>query len=588
MPRPIVSPEINQPSRRAPLIVGRDPGSNESAQGRPFVGEAGSIIFGGYDKLTSRHVQGAIAKAGLVREDCNITNRVLRQPWNNDFFKHSWEDIKDGHKQLIKLIEELNPSIIIATGSQAAYDLVPNWRTLTDKPPKPVNTGGANIKGAKAVLDRRGFFFYDHDLPTDAPVLVTLHPASCLYQAMPNRLLLDIDMARLGAHLRGELVRQDWPVPIRVRNSGDLLQLWESAHPVAYDIEITWGGNKFLCMAMYTREGQAFLVYGDALGACEEWLHSDQPKLCHNGQFDRYFLDTRCGIEVGGRHEDTICAHWACYPELAGKEDTGREDQKKKTTSTMTRKGLNFLASFHLDVGWWKTYTTDPVLMGQLCVNDVAATQWCWEIIEPEIDDMVVRVQYERQLSKLPALIGVQKRGFLIDEELRQDRMAALSARGDGLSKEAHEAGLSFLQMYNITHHPDGTEYWWYHDARCECCFGGELKRAHCVNCAGIKPSGANGSLKKRDLVIWAWRNTGMMKPDIDALKKDAILALVPECEACEGTGKIPEWNFNPLSSTQMRSLLFEHLDVPKYCYSGKDPDASEDTLKKVLQWAND
>jgi len=201
---------------------------------------------------------------------------------------------------------------------------------------------------------------------------------------------------------------------------------------------------------------------------------------------------------------------------------------------------------------------------------------------------MEVRRQYERQLSKLPALIGVQKRGFRIDEDMRQARLAELGARQYTLETQAHDTGLEFLKAHNITHQPDGTEYWWYHDARCECCFGGDFKKLHCITCAKIRPTGANGSLKKRDLVIWAWRNTGMIKTDIDNLKKDAILAIVPPCKVCKGQGKIAEWDFNPLSATQMKTLIFDLLEAPKYCYSGKEPDASEDTLKKVLEWTED
>lgn len=579
-----VDPEINIPHPGAPLIVGRDPGANEVKQGRPFVGKSGQLLFGGFDPLAGEVIPGVISAAGLRRSDVNITNRVLRQPWNNDFYRHSWDDINDGLRQLRHTIEDLQPSVIVALGAQAAYDLVPGWQTLTDRHPGE-NSGGASVKSAKAIMDRRGFIWYPEDstgLP--CPLITSLHPAACIYQPMPNRILLDMDFQRVGLLLRDELPRQVWPDFTRITSKADIAPLWE-ADLVSYDIEITWGGERFLCIAFYTSDGRAFLAYEDGLGACVDWLRSPRHKLAHNSQFDRYYLDAKMDIPVGGRHEDTIVGHWATYPELAGKEDTGREDQRKKSKNQMTRKGLNFLASVHLNYPWWKTYTSDPARMGRLCVNDVVATLDCWAPIERDIEEFGVRHQYERQLAKLPALIAVQKRGFLVDEALRQERMQAISARQTTLADEARSAGESFLREHSLTHRDDGTEYWWYHDAQCPCCNGGSVKSQACDSCAGIEGRGAGGAILKKDLVLWAWRSTDIPKADLDKMKKEDLTELLPVCRICEGRGKIPDWDFNPLSDTQLPALLWDHLGVPKYCAPG-GPNAQEETIKRVLEWS--
>lgn len=576
---PIVKPEINVRGKRAPLIVGRDPDRSDTMAGRPFTGPSGSLIFGGLDTVAGTDVSGALALAGLKRRDVNITNRVLRQPWSGDFGRHSRRDLDEGLDALKALIKELNPSVIVACGAQAAYDLVPGWATLTDRNPGEYS-GGYSIYEAKDVLDRRGFFWFNPLLGVDCPILVTLHPGACLYQTMPNRLMLDIDFMRLGAHLRGELPRRVWPTPTRIYTKRDMDPVWDSKL-VSYDIETTWGGDKLLCIGLYTKEGQAFIAYDDAARCTEEWFRSDHPKLVQNGQFDRYYFDAKLGIPVGGRHEDTIVGHWACYPELAGKEDTGREDQRKKTSYTMTRKGLNFLASFHLDVPWWKTYTSDRAQMGQLCVNDVAATMWLWEIIEPEIDAMGVRRQYERQMATLPALIRIQKRGFLIDEKLRQERIATLTGRKDKLEAGAHNAALAFIQAHDLRYAEDGSEYWWYHAARCDCC-GGPKRALHCDRCAGLPDT------KKPTLVQWAWRASKGQR-DLAALKKmkaAELVALLPPCAACGGTSKIDKWDLNIMSATQMTELLFNHLGVPKRCAVGGIPNATDETIQNALLWA--
>ena len=573
-----VDPEINQHRKGAPLIVGRDPGYEEGARGKPFIGKDGRLVFGGFDQYTGQTVQGSIANAGLSRQDCNITYRVLRTAWNDDFFRHSHEDIADGRRQLEALIEELQPSFIMACGAHAAYDLIPTWATLTDRHPGMMS-GGRSIKGAKEAMDRRGFVWYPEETGLPCPIMPTLHPMEAVFSAVPHRILLDIDFRRMGAILRGELPRAFFPDYTIVRTKADMDPVWDS-ELVSYDIEIKWGGEAFLCVAFFTKEGKAYLAYTDGLKATEPWLRSDRPKLAHNSQFDRYFLEAKMGIPVGGRHDDTICGHWACYPELAGKEDTGQEIQKKKSKNEMTRKGLNFLASFHLNLPWWKTYTSDPHVMGRLCVNDVYATMKAHEIIDADIDDMHVRWQYERQLAKLPALIAVQKRGFLIDEALRTERLDFLMTRSEDLYAASKASGEEYLKSADLTHTPEGKEYWWYHASQCECCRS--VKRAlHCPWCAGLK------DIKKPALILWGMRQ-GMDRDMLKKTKASEILAMLPPCKHCEGSGKVAKWDFNPMSSTQLPALLWEHLGVPKGLAVRGEPSGDEDTLKKVLEWAKE
>jgi hypothetical protein len=567
-----VDPEINQPTKGHPLFIGGSPGYEEVTAGKPFAGKGGRVIFGGHDQYTGEYMQGSIVNAGLMRQDCNITYRVPKQAWNGDFYRHSWDDIKDGQVQLERLIGQLEPSFIVACGPEAAYDLVPQWPTLTDRRPGEYS-GGRSIKSAKESMDRRGFMW----LPADGaayPTMPILDPWTAYYSPMPHRVLVDIDMQRMGSYLRGDFPRQHFPTFTRITNESHMDVVWDS-ELVAYDIEITWGGEKFLCIALYTYEGHAFLAYDDGLGAVREWLVSDRPKLAHNGQFDRYFLDAKMGIPVGGRHEDTIVGHWACYPEMAGKADTGGvAGTKKGSGNQMTRKGLNFLASFHLNYPWWKTYTSSPDLMGRLCVNDVVATMDCYKIVNAEVDDMGVRWQYEQQLAKIPALIAVQKRGMLVDEEMRAERVATLHGRQTKLYEESAEAALSYLKEHHITHDDKGKELWWYHAGQCQCCNGAAL----CKQCNEVK------DFKKSTLIGWGMRQ-GMDRDSLKKLKVAEIKEMLQPCTTCDGTGKVDKWDFNPMSSTQLPALLWSYLGVPKSLISGK-PDASEETIKKVLSWA--
>tara|TARA_R110002020_G_scaffold121916_3_gene277025 strand:+ start:18437 stop:20182 length:1746 start_codon:yes stop_codon:yes gene_type:complete len=574
-----LDPEINQESKPAPLIVARDPDYMSMSKSEPMMGNAGKLVTGGYDPITGDYIQGSVYRAGLDRKDFNIAYLVPTDAWNGEFFRHSWEDINDGLSALQNLIDKLQPSFIMSLGAHVSHALLPQWATLTDKF-QGQYSGGKSIKSAKEAMDRRGFVWYPEEgtgLP--CPIMPTLHPMTAYYSPVPERILMDIDFARMGSILRGELPRTHFPSFTRVYNEADLAPVWDS-ELVAYDIEITWGGTKFLCIAFYTAEGSAFLAYEDALRAVEPWLRSDRPKLAHNGQFDRYFLEAKMGIPVGGRHEDTIIGHWACYPELAGKSDTGggAGENRKAKGRKMTRKGLNFLASFHLNYPWWKTYTSSAEMMGRLCVNDVVATMDAHKIITEDIDSFLVREQYERQLKKIPSLISVQKRGFRVDNKLRLDRIKVLEDRQHTLQSSSAEAAESFLKDNDHKVDPDtGKEYPWYHSGRCDCCNGASI----CKACNKVK------DFKKSSLILWGMRQ-GMDLNGLKAMKVAEIKELLSTCEACEGMRKVDQWDFNPMSSTQLPVLLWKLLGIPKGLHGRSGPDASEDTIKKVYEWSKE
>jgi hypothetical protein len=561
-----ISPRIR---KGAPLIVGSHPDYYTLNKNKHFAGDAGQLIVGGYDKVTGEFIPGAAEMLGYFPDECSMTYRVP-SGWGGPFERLPENLIKRGADELKEVIAAAEPSVIIALGPQAAYDLVPEWATLTDRKPGDYS-GGRHIKGAKEAMDRRGFIWYD-DVP--CPVIPTLHPASAVYSLI-DRMLINIDFKRAGDVLRDKLPRQTFPRATRIRTARDMRAVWE-ADLVAYDIEITWGGKKFLCIGLYTDKGEAYLAYGDALKAVEPWLRSDHRKLAHNGQFDRYFLEAKMGIPVGGRHEDTIVGHWACYPEIAGKAETGGDRSGRKSGGhKTTRKGLNFLASFHLNYPWWKTYTSSPEKMGELCVNDVVATMDCWKIISEDMDHFNVREQYIRQMKKIPRLIAVQKRGFKVDSELHAERISELEARGGELYNQSRAAALEYLVAEHHTHYEDGKEYPWYHAAQCPCCNGGSI----CKTCNNLR------DLKKPSLVLWCMRQ-GMSRDEATSMTTAQIKDKLHTCATCEGNKKIDSWDFNPLSSTQMPLVLWGLLGIPKGLHGKDGPDASEETMKKVFEWS--
>jgi uracil-DNA glycosylase len=94
------------------LCIGEGPGFNEDRIGEPFVGQAGKLL----DKL--------FPLAGLERKDVFITNIVHhRPPENRDPLP---EEISAYGKYLDKIIEIINPKIIITLGRYSMAKFLPN------------------------------------------------------------------------------------------------------------------------------------------------------------------------------------------------------------------------------------------------------------------------------------------------------------------------------------------------------------------------------------------------------------------------------------------------------------------------------
>lgn len=94
------------------LLCGEGPGRMESIQGLPFVGPAGKLL----DKL--------LILAGLERKKVFITNVVHhRPPDNRDPLP---EEISAYGKYLDKIIEIINPKVIITLGRFSMAKFLPN------------------------------------------------------------------------------------------------------------------------------------------------------------------------------------------------------------------------------------------------------------------------------------------------------------------------------------------------------------------------------------------------------------------------------------------------------------------------------
>ncbi len=127
------------------LFIGEAPGANEDKQGIPFCGMSGQI-------LTS-----LLASVGLTREDIFITNTILCRPPDNR--NPNKEEIENCHSRLDKLIQIMQPKVIVTIGNFAT-------ERILDK------TGINKLRGKvfPLVINRQ-----------EVKIVPVIHPASYLY-----------------------------------------------------------------------------------------------------------------------------------------------------------------------------------------------------------------------------------------------------------------------------------------------------------------------------------------------------------------------------------------------------------------------
>lgn len=132
------------PSSAELLIVGEAPGAEEDVQAKPFVGRSGQLLT---KMLTA---------IGLTREQVYITNVVKCRPPQNRNPKA--EEVAACAPFLLEQIRLVRPKLLLALGTFAA-------QTLLQTPDPIMRLRGKSYTYAQL------------------PLIVTLHPAACLYNA---------------------------------------------------------------------------------------------------------------------------------------------------------------------------------------------------------------------------------------------------------------------------------------------------------------------------------------------------------------------------------------------------------------------
>jgi uracil-DNA glycosylase family 4 len=123
------------------MFIGEAPGADEDAQGEPFVGRAGQLLY------------AMLAALGLKREEVFIANVLKCRPPNNR--DPQADEVEHCEPYLIRQIELIQPKLIVALGRHAAHSLLKTDLAL------------ARLRGQRLSYQ-------------NIPLVVTYHPAYLL------------------------------------------------------------------------------------------------------------------------------------------------------------------------------------------------------------------------------------------------------------------------------------------------------------------------------------------------------------------------------------------------------------------------
>jgi uracil-DNA glycosylase family 4 len=395
------------------MIIGEAPGADEEKFGRPFVGSSGRLL------------EILLNKAGILRQQCYITNVVKERPHKNDISqfldlsKKVPVESPEYHRYKLYLIDEINevnPNVIIAVGSVALY-------TLT---------------GKKSVTKWRGSIL---ESETGHKVIPIIHPAAALRQYIYRhfisfdlkKVVREKDFPEIKLKDRYYLVDPDF---MQVMG---FLKVCKEKPMVAFDIEVSH--EEVSCISFAYDEHQAISIPLTKGGDSEYYTLQEEREIWNmiseiledediislgqNVVFDATFLFRKYGIKAKNLH-DTMIMMAILYPDFP--------------------KGLDFITSVFSDLNYYKDERKD---MNTIISNNEAF--WVYNArdsivlmeayprIKQDLERMNLWETYENQRRLIQPLLYMTELGIKMDVDGMKNASVAADERLLEIEKEVNE-----------------------------------------------------------------------------------------------------------------------------------------------------
>lgn len=412
------------PENARVMIVGEAPGHEEETykvkdpvtgtpmlQPQPFVGSSGRLL----DKL--------LGNAGIIREECFITNICKYRPPNNNL--SAWFDTKTAakkngtplyngrypHKEVVEGLAELaqeidlvKPELIIALGEPAL------WAT----------TGESGItKWRGSTLNPQRFH--------GSKVIPTYHPAAIM-RNYSWKVFAEHDLKKCAEELDNPIEKPNYTFRIRPSFTDVFATLEQLKHQLdsnetrlAVDLEtraghiacigIAWSSTDAICIPfMCTESHDGYWQYSDVEYHVIRRIRGiiGHPNARIVGQ--NYLYDEQYNILWWGAksnvYMDTMLAQHVCYPGMA--------------------KDLNTLSSLHCayheywkDEGkLWDTSMPEDDYWVYNC-KDAVTTLECSYALDKQIDRLGLREQFNFQMRTYECCLQAMLRGVRVDKKNR-------------------------------------------------------------------------------------------------------------------------------------------------------------------------
>ena len=374
-------------------FIGEAPGIEEKAKGRPFIGSAG------------KKLNNLLMGAGIMREECYITNVIKERPQQNDIkqfidiggerVKHETEEYLEYERILYKELAQLNCNIIVPLGATALYAV-----------------------GRKfSIMKWRGSILNSSTETGSKKMVPVIHPAAALRNAI------------FSYHIRRDLerVREESKSPelnppkrnlIIEPTLDEALSFLKSLSEItSFDIEVS--GYELSCLC-FTQSPDVCMSI-PFRGSLGNYWHPEQEiklmravtevlenpnitKIIHNASFDTAFMYEKYGIQTVN-FEDTMVAHGMLWPQFP--------KSLAFCTSMFTREpfykdeGKDSKAGLASNFNQFWLYNA----------KDGAVTHEVWLELKKRLLSYGIWDSYKLQCNTIPSLNYFQVRGLRLDQK---------------------------------------------------------------------------------------------------------------------------------------------------------------------------
>lgn len=382
----------------APLwFVGESPGQTEEALGKPFIGDAGSILM------------EVLQANGINRSDVRLANLCKYRPYGNEFKNCiGTTQLQESVGLLYQQINQYKPTVVVALGGYALSYLT-------------------NHHGIEAY--RGSIVHYKHD--SSIKVIPSRHPAA----VARDRKLYPIFDFDIGRAVEDSKFREfNYPQYEFVINPTGLereewvtrLENWPTF--LSCDIENVKGSFQIICIGFGVSPTQSvvFPWNEETIPFIHRVLRSNVPKCFHYGTHDTIVLEEN-GFETNRYDFDTMALQHVLNPELPRglaflcSIHTRQPYYKAEGRATLPNEGKGWSAKTDMQ----KLYVYNGT---DCCVTWAAAEQLLNELnfqrqSQKEIFEYEMEmIQVARNMSRTGMLIDGQRRSILRNSTIQKWR----------------------------------------------------------------------------------------------------------------------------------------------------------------------